>query len=132
MEKKAIILKTSATDSPYSPAMVYGSLVFVSGQVPIDPKKGNLISNDFEQQVEQTFVNLKTILEEAGSSLDRVIKTTAFLTDMGDFPKLNEVYKKHFQKDRPARSCVEVSRLPFNRSPGKFPAACRDKYKIPN
>jgi len=114
MEKKAIILKTSATDSPYSPAMVYGSLVFVSGQVPIDTDTGNLISDEFEKQAKQVFANLKTVLEEGGSSMDRVIKTTAFLADMGDFPKLNEVYKKHFQKDRPARSCVEVNRLPFN------------------
>jgi len=114
MKKKAIILKTTSTDSPYSPAIAYGSLLFVSGQVPIDTNNGNLISDDFEQQVEQTFINLKTILEEAGSSLDRVIKTTAFLTDMGDFPKLNEVYKEYFRKDRPARSCIEVSKLPFN------------------
>lgn len=115
MEKKVITLKkTPSTDSPYSPAIAYGSLLFVSGQVPIDPNTGDVVSDDFEQQTEQTFVNLITILEEAGSSLDRVIKTTAFLTDMGDFPKLNEVYKKYFQKDRPARSCVEVSRLPFN------------------
>ena len=115
MEKKVITLKkTPVTDSPYSPAIAYGSILFVSGQVPIDPNTGDVVSDDFEQQTEQTFVNLITILEEAGSSLDRVIKTTAFLTDMGDFPKLNEVYKKYFQKDRPARSCVEVSRLPFN------------------
>lgn len=113
MEKRAIQLSESTT-VPYSPAVVCGEFVFVSGQVPIDTATGNLISDDFKQQAEQTFENLKAILEEAGSSLDRVIKTTAFLTDIENIPKLNEVYIRHFLKDRPARSCIEVSRLPFN------------------
>ena len=114
MEKRVINLKTANTNSPYSPAIVYRSFVFVSGQVPVDTSTGTLISDDFEQQVEQTFVNLKIVLEEAGSSLEKVLKTTVFLTDMNEFPKLNEVYMKHFQKDRPARSCVEVKKLPYN------------------
>ncbi|MFC2027847.1 RidA family protein [Chloroflexota bacterium] len=113
MEKRAIQLSESTT-VPYSPAVVCGEFVFVSGQVPINTATGNLISADFKQQAEQTFENLKIVLEEAGSSMDRVIKTTALLTDMKNFPKLNEVYMRHFLKDRPARSCIEVSRLPFN------------------
>jgi len=87
--------------------------VFVSGQVPVDPKNGQIISDDFGQQAEQVFSNLKDVLGNADSSLEKVVKTTAFLTDLGDFGVLNEVYKKHFPKDRPARSCVEVSALPF-------------------
>lgn len=114
MEKKVIKLKKSSQiDSPYSPAVVCGLFVFVSGQVPIDPNTGGIISDDFKQQAEQTCENLKAIVEEAGSSLDKVVKTTAFLTDLENFPQLNEVYKKYFAKERPARSCVEVSKLPF-------------------
>ena len=115
MEKRIVTRKDiPATDSPYSPAVVFGELVFVSGQVPVDPVSGAIISNDFEQQVEQVFRNLEAILAEAGSSLSKVVKTTAFLTDVDDFPKLNEAFKRHFPNDRPARSCVEVSRLPFD------------------
>jgi 2-iminobutanoate/2-iminopropanoate deaminase len=113
MQKRVNIRKDApAKDSPYSPAIVWGSLVFVSGQVPLNPQTGTIVSGDFEKQAEQAFQNLKTILEEAGSSLDKVLKTTSFLTNMDDLGKLNEVYKRHFPKDRPARSCVEVSRLP--------------------
>lgn len=114
MEKKVIHKKgVAATDAPYSPAVAFGSLLFISGQVPIDPSTGSLISDDFRAQAEQTFENLKIVLKDAGSSLDKVLKTTAFLTDMKDFPILNEVYKKHFPTDRPARSCIEVRALPF-------------------
>ena len=110
MNKKAIDQKP---DAPYSPAVICGEMIFVSGQVPIDPQSGKIVSDDFREQAEQIFANLKSVLERSGSSLDKIVKTTAFLTSMDDFGVLNEVYKKHFLKDRPARSCVEVCALPF-------------------
>ncbi|MBT9163455.1 MAG: 2-iminobutanoate/2-iminopropanoate deaminase [Chloroflexi bacterium] len=115
MQKKVVSRKDApATDSPYSPAIIYGSLLFVSGQGPLDPKTKTVVSGSFEEEVELTLQNLKNILEEAGSSMDKVLKVTVFLSRMEDFPKLNEVYKRHFVKDRPARTCIEASRLPFD------------------
>ncbi len=114
MEKRMVSQKDiSASDSPYSPAVICGELVFISGQVPIDSNTKVIVADDFEQQVEQVFCNLKNILHEVGSSLEKVVKTTVFLTSLDDFPLLNEVYMRQFFKDRPARSCVEISRLPF-------------------
>ncbi len=115
MEKKVVSRKNApATDSPYSPAIIYGSLLFVSGQGPLDPKTKTVVSGSFEEEVELTLQNLKNILEEAGSSMDKVLKVTVFLSRMEDFPKLNEIYKRYFTKDRPARTCIEASRLPFD------------------
>ncbi len=115
MQKKIVTRKDiPATDSPYSPAVIYDSLIFVSGQVPVDALKGSITTADFGEQVEVTFQNLTAVLEAAGSSLDNVIKTTVFLVNMDDFGKFNEIYEKHFPTDRPARSCIEVSRLPFD------------------
>ncbi|MDD5093403.1 MAG: RidA family protein [Dehalococcoidia bacterium] len=114
MDKRIINRKNApASDAPYSPAIACGSFIFVSGQVPIDPGTGAIISADFGEQAEQCFQNLRAILEEAGSSLEKVVKTTAFLTNLDDFGKLNEAYKRHFPKERPARSCIEASRLPL-------------------
>ncbi len=114
MEKKTVTRKDApATDLPYSPAILYGSLVFVSGQVPIDPGTGAINSQDFTEQVEMVMKNLDAILREAGSSMEKIIKTTVFLRSMENFGKLNEIFKQYFPNDRPARSCVEVSRLPF-------------------
>ncbi|MCL0087258.1 Rid family detoxifying hydrolase [Dehalococcoidia bacterium] len=115
MQKKAVLRKDApAADSPYSPAIVYGSLVFVSGQGPLDPKTKAIVSGSFEEELELTLQNLKSILEEAGSSMDKVLKVTVFLSRMEDFAKLNEVYKRHFVEDRPARTCIEVAGLPFD------------------
>lgn len=115
MKKRVVERKDiKSADAPYSPGIVHGSLLFVSGQVPVDPKTGAIVSTDFEAQAEQVFKNMRVILEEAGSSMENVLKTTAFLIDMNDFGKLNEAYKKHFPTDRPARSCVEVCKLPFD------------------
>ncbi len=114
MQKRTITRKDSpVTDAPYSPAVVWGLLVFVSGQIPMDPKTNVLFSGGFAEEAELTFENLKRVLEESGSSLDNVLKTTAFLTNMDNFAELNLVYKRYFPKDRPARSCVEVSHLPL-------------------
>ena len=110
MNKKAIDQKPEA---PYSPAVVCGGMVFVSGQVPVDPQSGKIVSEDFSEQAEQVFANLKSVLERSGSNLQNVVKTTAFLTSLDDFGVLNEAYKKYFPAERPARSCVQVCALPF-------------------
>ena len=96
---------------PYSQAILTGNLIFTSGQIPINPESNNIEATDIENQTEQVIKNLSAVLEEAGSSLEKVIKTTSFLSDMNNFTVFNQVYSKYFTK-KPARSCVEVSRLP--------------------
>ena len=96
---------------PYSQGVVTGNLIFVSGQIPLDTD-GKLVSEDIQEQTRQCLRNISHILEEAGSSLDKVIKTTIYLADMDDFPRVNEAYAGFFTDPYPARSCVEVSRLP--------------------
>ena len=103
--------KTPSAIGPYSQAVIAGSLVFTSGQIPIDPKTGELEAACIEVQTEQAIVNLSAVLEAAGSGLDRVIKTTCYLRNMGDFAVFNEIYARYFP-GKPARSCVEVSALP--------------------
>ena len=95
----------------YSQAIISGNLIYTSGQIPIDPLTGSLADGGIEIQTEQVIKNLSAILEEAGSSLHKVIKTTCFLKNINDFAKFNEVYAKYFT-EKPARSCVEVSALP--------------------
>jgi 2-iminobutanoate/2-iminopropanoate deaminase len=97
---------------PYSQAIKTGQLVFVSGQLALDPVTGSLLQGDIKAETRQAMTNLKNILEAAGSSLDQVVKTTLFIKDMNDFPLINEVYGEFFQQDPPARACVEVARLP--------------------
>lgn len=97
---------------PYSQALKANGFVFVSGQVAFDPATGQLIEGDISRQTECVLENLKAILEAAGSSLGRAVKTTVFLKDMGDFVAMNEVYGRYFSADPPARSTVEVARLP--------------------
>lgn len=98
---------------PYSQAAVCGDIVFTSGQIAIDPKSGDLVAGDITAQTEQVMKNLGAVLEAAGSSFDKAIKTTCFLSDIGDFAKFNEVYGKYFSS-KPARSCVAVKALPKN------------------
>lgn len=98
---------------PYTQAKVVGGLVFTSGQIPIDPATGNVEAADIKGQAHQSCKNVKAILEEAGSSLDKVVKTTCFLADMADFAAFNEVYAEYFTS-KPARSCVAVKTLPKN------------------
>lgn len=100
-----------AAIGPYSQAMKVGELVFTSGQIPIDPATGNIDATDIASQTEQVCKNLTAVLEAAGSSAENVIKTTCFLSDMGNFAAFNEVYAKHFPAC-PARSCVAVKTLP--------------------
>jgi 2-iminobutanoate/2-iminopropanoate deaminase len=97
--------------APYSQAIRNGDLIFVSGQLGLKPGD-TAISGSIQDQTEQIFANLKAILEEAGSGLDRIVKTTVFLTDLGNFKEMNEVYARHVGEERPARSTVEISALP--------------------
>ena len=97
----------------YSQAIISGSLIFVSGQVPIDPETGNLIEgHDIKDQTRRVLLNLQGILKGAGVSLSNVVRTTVFLKDMSDFADFNSVYAEFFDADPPARSTVEVARLP--------------------
>ena len=98
---------------PYTQAKVVGGLVFTSGQIPIDPATGNVVVGGIKEQAHQSCKNVKAILEEAGTSLENVVKTTCFLADMGDFAAFNEVYAEYFT-GKPARSCVAVKTLPKN------------------
>ncbi|MBQ4321662.1 MAG: RidA family protein [Oscillospiraceae bacterium] len=98
---------------PYSQGIAVGDLVFTSGQIPLDPKTGILAEGGIREQTKQSLLNVKAVLEAAGSSMDKVIKTTAFLQNMGDFAAMNEVYAAFFEGSIcPARSAVEVAALP--------------------
>ena len=96
---------------PYSHAMVVNNLVFTSGQIPLDTEE-NIVSSDVKEQTKQVLENLSVVLEEAGSDLNSVVKATIFISDMNEFQQINEVYGSYFNEHQPARSCVEVSRLP--------------------
>ncbi len=98
---------------PYSQAIKAGNLVFTSGQIPIDPATGNVEAVTIEAQTEQVCKNIQAVLQAAGSSLDKVVKTVCFLSDMGDFAAFNSVYARYFT-GKPARSCVAVKTLPKN------------------
>ncbi len=112
MEK---IYTTNAPDAigPYSQAVKVNGLVFTSGQIAINPATGNVEAETIEAQTEQVCLNLKNILEAAGSSLEKAVKTVCFLADMGDFAAFNGIYGKYFT-EKPARSCVAVKQLPKN------------------
>lgn len=98
--------------APYNQAIVFGDLVFVAGQVPLRPGEKEIMAGSIQEQTEQVFSNLRAILEAAGSSLDRVLKTTVFLVDLADFAGMNEVYARHVGETPPARSTVGISALP--------------------
>jgi 2-iminobutanoate/2-iminopropanoate deaminase len=97
---------------PYSQAVVINGFAFLSGQIPLDPETDQLIEGDIAAQTARVIENLKAVLEACESSLDRVVKTTVFLKDMGEFPKMNEVYARYFPENPPARATVEAARLP--------------------
>ena len=99
---------------PYSQAVSVDGWVFCSGQIPIDPATGELVEGDIGAQANQVLKNLAAVLEAAGASLNRVVKTTVFLSDMGNFVGMNEVYAQHFGDHRPARAAVAVKTLPKN------------------
>lgn len=112
--KKIIATKNApAAIGPYSQGIDLGSLIFTSGQLGMDPSTGEFVSDDVSQQAEQAFKNIKAILEEAGSNMDNIIKTTCFLKNMNDFAKVNEIYVKFLGNENcPARSAVQVAELP--------------------
>lgn len=97
---------------PYSQAIRTGDLVFASGQVALDPATGELVEGGVEEQTRQVLANLSAVLEAAGTTLDRVVRATVYLTDLGDFARVNAIYAEWFPEAPPARVCVEVSRLP--------------------
>ncbi|OAA83487.1 RidA family protein [Clostridium ljungdahlii] len=109
MEKEIISTKKApGAVGPYSQAVKVGNFLFTSGQIPLDPSTGELVSSDIKKATERSLENIKALLEEAGTSFDKVIKTTVYVKNMSDFAAVNEVYAKYFKKDMPARSCVEV------------------------
>jgi 2-iminobutanoate/2-iminopropanoate deaminase len=113
--KKDIISTPSAPTpvGPYQQAVRVANLVFTAGQIPLDPRTNQVVGTRIEEQTQRVLENLKAILEAAGTSLDRVVKTTVYLRDMNDFPAMNGVYAAYFRADiAPARSTVQVARLP--------------------
>lgn len=109
--KKIYTDKAPAAVGPYSQAIVINGMVYTSGQIPLDPASGQVAGNDVKEQAEQVMKNLTAVLEEAGTSMDKVVKTMCFLKDMDDFAAFNEVYAAYFT-EKPARSCVAVKTLP--------------------
>ena len=105
-------VKTGTPNGIFTPAIVTGDLVFTSGQIGIDSKTGQLAEGGFEGQFQQVFKNLTAVLDASGSSIDHVVKATVFLADMNDYNTMNELYKKQFKGDPPARTTVQVARLP--------------------
>ena len=97
---------------PYAQAVKANGFVFSSGQIPLDPATGEMVKGDVKEQTRRVLENLKAVLFAAGTSLDRVVKATVFLADMGDFAAMNEVYAEYFQATKPARSTVQAARLP--------------------
>jgi 2-iminobutanoate/2-iminopropanoate deaminase len=113
MEKKIIkTVDAPQAIGPYSQAVGAGGFVFVSGQIPIEPKSGNVVQVDIKAQTGQVMENAKAVLSAAGCSMSQVVKTTIYLENMSDFAAVNEVYGAYFPSDPPARATVEVSRLP--------------------
>lgn len=104
--------KAPAAIGPYSQAIVAGDFVFTSGQVPFDPASGEVVGNEIKAQAKQVMENISSVLAAAGTDFTNVVKTTCFLTDMGDYAGFNEVYAQYFTNNRPARSCVAVRALP--------------------
>lgn len=113
MSSKVQTNKAPAAIGPYSQAMVVGNLIFTSGQIPLNPETGLIEGNNITEQTHRVCKNLKAVLEAAGASLEKAVKTTCFLDDMGDFAAFNEVYSEYFT-GKPARSCVAVKTLPKN------------------
>ena len=113
MKKEILTKEAPAPIGPYSQAIDAGSFVFCSGQIPLDPNTGEIIgSGDVEAQTRQVMKNITAVLKQAGADFNKVVKTTIFLKNMGDFPKVNSIYGEFFEAPYPARSTVEVARLP--------------------
>lgn len=105
--------KAAITGGPYSQAVIHNGLIYTSGQGAIDPNTNEVCLGTIEEESKLTMENIRIILEEAGSSVDKVLKVTVYLLDMKEYGRFNEVYKKFFVKDLPARTCVQAAKLPF-------------------
>ncbi|MBA7533017.1 2-iminobutanoate/2-iminopropanoate deaminase [subsurface metagenome] len=113
MKKEVLISKKApAVVGPYSPALKVGNLIFASGQIPIDPKTGKMIEGDIEAKTRMVLENLKAVLKPYSIDLENVVKITIFLKDMSNYARVNKIYGEYFKEKFPARSCIEVSRLP--------------------
>ena len=112
MSQRIATEKAPAAIGPYSQGMVCGTLLFTSGQIPVEPST-KAVPDDVAAQARQSLENVKAVVEAGGSSMDRVVKTTVFLADMGDFAAVNQVYSTYFAEPFPARSCVQAAALPL-------------------
>ena len=106
--------KAAVTGGPYSQAIIHNGLMYLSGQGPIDPFTNQVIHGTIEQETELALENIRIILEEAGSSLNNVLQVSAYLLNMREYGRFNEVYRRYFPEDPPARTCIQVARLPFD------------------
>ena len=106
--------KAAVTGGPYSQAIIHNDLIYLSGQGPIDPQTNQAVLGTVEEQTELTLENIRIILEEAGSSLSKVLQVTAYLVNMREYGRFNEVYRRYFSENPPARSCIQAARLPFD------------------
>lgn len=104
--------KAPGAVGPYSQGIITDTMVYTSGQLPINPETGDMIVDDIKAATRLSLENVKAVLEEGGTNLEKVVKVTIFIKDMNDFPAVNEVYEEYFSQHKPARSCVEVARLP--------------------
>ena len=114
MKKIITTTEAPAPVGPYSQAVQAGPFVFCSGQIAIDPKSNQVILGSVQEQTELVMKNIEGVLKAAGASWQNIVKTTIFLTDMADFPKVNEIYGARFKSEPPARSCVQVAKLPLD------------------
>ena len=114
MKKVIFTEKAPATGAPYSQAIAYKDLLFVSGQGPIDPKTNEIVRGGIEDEARLTLENLKAILEAAGSSLDNVLKVNVFIKNINDFDIFNQVYSEYFRENRPARTAIQAGKLPMD------------------
>lgn len=112
MKHKVVTQHAPAAIGPYSQAIVHNGIAYLSGQIPLDPATNTLVEGDIEVQTERVFKNLTAVLVACGSSMEKVLKTTVFLKDMDDFPKMNEIYAKYLGESLPARSTVQAAKLP--------------------
>ncbi len=112
MKKVINISGAAAPIGPYSPALLNNGILYVSGQIPINPFTGNMVEGDISVHTRQVLENISALLKEAGMNFSNVVKTTIFLADMNDFAQVNEIYSSYFKEDFPARETIQVARLP--------------------
>jgi 2-iminobutanoate/2-iminopropanoate deaminase len=106
--------KAAIPGGPYSQAIIYNGTIYLSGQGPIDPQTNQIVHGTIEQETELSMENIRIILEEAGSSLSKVLQITAYLLNMREYGRFNEVYRRYFPEEPPARTCIQAARLPFD------------------